>query len=105
MRASPTTRCPTRPTRSSLRSTRPAPPRSPASASWAAWRRTSAQRSPCDAFDQPPVPVRRASPLASLRLKAASFPGRYFNMDQAILNALEMFDGMLAEGKLPAATK
>lgn len=26
---------------------------------------------------------------------------RYFNMDQAILNALEMFDSMLAEGKLP----
>ena len=26
--------------------------------------------------------------------------GRYFNMDQAILNALEMFDGMVAEGKI-----
>ena len=27
-------------------------------------------------------------------------PRRYFNMDQAILNALELFDGAVAEGKL-----
>ena len=30
---------------------------------------------------------------------------KYFNMDQAILNALEIFDGLVAEGKMGPTDK